>query len=84
MDDMLVSIVSGGPHAFGQPGWQGASWNDPSHWNHGPAVWKVYERSAQLKRIFPDGKNVHDSLAWRMGEISLQPLALFRWIARNG
>ncbi|MCB0416847.1 MAG: hypothetical protein KDD39_04300 [Bdellovibrionales bacterium] len=56
-DNMLVSIVSGGPHAFQQPGWNNNNWMDPDHWNHGPAMWKVYANSQKLKDIFPDGKN---------------------------
>jgi len=56
-DDMVASVVSGGPHAFGQTGWQGNNWNDKSHWNWGPAIYQVYEKSKTLKDIFPDGKN---------------------------
>lgn len=56
-DDMLVSVVSGGPHAFNQPGWNNNDWMDPNHWNHGPAMWKVYGNSQRLKDIFPNGEN---------------------------
>ncbi len=56
-DEMLVSIVSGGPHAFGESGWKDNDWNDSSHWNWGPALWKIYEKSDTLKDIFPNGKN---------------------------
>ncbi len=56
-DEMLVSIVSGGPHAFGQPGWKGNDWNDASHFNVGPAMYLTYASSTVLKQIFPGGKN---------------------------
>lgn len=58
-DDMLVSIVSGGPHAHGQSGWNNNDWNDATHWNWGPAMVQVYRQSAQLKAIFPGGVNRH-------------------------
>ncbi len=56
-DNMLVSIVSGGPHMYGEWGWNNSDWNDSSHWNWGPAMWQVYEKSPLLKSIFPNGKN---------------------------
>ena len=56
-DNLLVSIVSGGPHALGDSGWNGADWNDSSHWNQGPALWQLYPSSSTFKNVFPNGKN---------------------------
>lgn len=69
-DEMLVSVVSGGPHAFGQSGWKNNDWNDESHWNWGPAMYQVYAKSKTLRDIFPGGKNKYLRGEWR-----LRPLA---------
>lgn len=61
-DDMLVSIVSGGPNAFGQGTWKNNDWNDKKHWNWGPAMWRVYKKSSVLRDIFPEGRNKY--LSW--------------------
>jgi len=70
-DNMLVSIVSGGPHAFGQPGWNNNDWNDPKHWNVGSAMWKIYQKSPVLKDIFPGGINKFKNGIWAMEAVSL-------------
>lgn len=71
-DEMLVSVVSGGPHAFGQPGWKDNDWNDVTHFNNGPAMYQVYATSGVLKQVFPDGKNKFLSAAY---VLEMLPLA---------
>ncbi len=80
MDNMLVSSVSRGPHAFGQPGWDNNDWNDSKAWNTGPAMWKVYRVSTELQAIFPNGQNRHRSGTWQLEEHSLshQVFSLFQ------
>jgi len=77
-DYLLVSIVSGGPHAFQQPGWNNNDWNDSSHWNNGPALWKTYAQSNMLKSIFPNGGN-----KWLGRHLNLEAIANFLPLAQQ-
>ena len=62
-DLLLVSVVSGGPHMYGQPGWEDNDWDDPTHWNWGPPMWQVYPKSRVLQALFPKGtENVYYQL----------------------
>lgn len=69
-DRMLVSVVSGGPHRFGQTGWKENDWNDKTHWNWGPAMYQVYEKSAIFQAVFINGHNRFLNGVWRFDQFS--------------
>lgn len=56
-DGMLVSLTNGGPNSFGQGRWIGGDAEDSNHWNHGSAMWHIYQASPTIRSIFPEGKN---------------------------
>ncbi len=56
-DKMLVSMTNHGPHQYNQPGWRDNNPENPSAWNGGAAMHKVYAQSALLKTLFPNGVN---------------------------
>lgn len=56
-DKMLVSLTNNGPNALNQGSWKNNDVNDSSHWNHGAAMWNIYNSSNTLKTIFPNGTN---------------------------
>ena len=63
-DKMLVSIVSSGPHRFGEEGWKDNDWNDPKHWNWGPSIWKWYGQSRVLSTLYPQGLSRYYKPKW--------------------
>lgn len=63
-DKMLVSLVSGGPHRFGQAGWKDNDWNDSKHWNWGPAIWKWYQSSQTFQTMYPKGISRYYQQKW--------------------
>jgi V8-like Glu-specific endopeptidase len=63
-DKMLVSLVSGGPHRFGEDGWKENDWNDEKHWNWGPSIWKYYPQSKALQTLYPRGFSMYYKKSW--------------------
>ncbi len=63
-DKLLVSLVSAGPHNFGDPGWDENDWNDPSHWNYGPSIHKWYQGSKVLQTMYPNGLSRYYKASW--------------------
>lgn len=68
-DKLLVSLVSGGPHRFGEDGWKDNDWNDQKHWNWGPAIWKWYAHSKVLQTLYPKGVSRYYNPKWEFETI---------------
>lgn len=58
-DKMLVALTNWGPHGHGDPGWDKNKLDDSSAWNGGTNMAAAYKHSKVLKKLFPDGKNIH-------------------------
>ncbi|WP_141734824.1 trypsin-like serine peptidase [Oligoflexus tunisiensis] len=54
---MLVSLINGGRHNLGEPGWDQADKEDPTTWNYGTGLWSIHLQSPLLQKLFPDGVN---------------------------
>ncbi len=60
-DFTLVSQTNHGPHALGQPGWNGNDPEDSNAWNGGPQIDLLYKKSKTLQTVYPDGENLNVS-----------------------
>lgn len=60
-DLMLVALVTSGPRAFGESGWDGNDHNDPSSWNFSRGTWDIYRVSPILRSLYPSGSPVGSS-----------------------
>jgi hypothetical protein len=56
-DYRLVTLTNFGAHQLGEPGWDDNDPEDERVWNGGPRVDAIYQHSAKMRELFPDGKN---------------------------
>lgn len=73
-DHMLVSVVSGGPHRLNEKGFKENDPQNKEHWNWGPALYLLYEKSETLKKLFPQGHNTFDSDLGHFNQFDLNRL----------
>lgn len=52
-DGALLGLTNSGPKEFGEPGWDKAEPDNPWHWNSGPRLDQVREKSPLLQKLFP-------------------------------